>query len=335
MLPSILTLAGLGFLASLGLAVASRVFKVDIDPRVETIQELLPNANCGACGYPGCSGFAKAIVSGEGKIEGCVAVHEEDAIKIAEVMGVEIVDTEKSVAIVHCNHVEGGVGEKYRYLGVTDCRAADLIAGGPKLCTYSCIGLGTCADVCPFDAIIMDGGTPIIDPEKCVACGNCVEACPKDIMEIAPISKKIHVLCSSKEKGAATKKTCSVGCIACMACERVCPFDAITVTDNIARIDYDKCRVCGICVINCPTNSISDFRDYGLVAEIGDDCNGCTLCARACPVNAISGVPKERFEVDTKRCIGCGICANQCKNDAIEMVRLDKDTAKKVGASGV
>lgn len=319
----------MGFVAALGLAIASRVFYVEIDPRVETITDLLPGANCGACGYAGCSSLATAIVKGEGKIENCTAIDEQAALAIADVMGVVYTESEKRKAVVHCNHVAGGVTEKFLYLGITDCRAADLIGGGPKLCAYACIGLGTCAEVCPFDAIHMtDKGAPIVDPEKCTACGNCVEACPKSIIDLAPQKPGVHVLCSSRDKGGAVKKICTVGCIACLACERICPFEAIEVINNIAVINYDKCRVCGLCVSQCPTGTIIDEREFAYIAEISDLCNGCTLCSRACPVDAISGVSKQKFIVDPKKCIGCRICEDQCKRGAITFRKVEKGKKK-------
>jgi electron transport complex protein RnfB len=334
MVESIIVLAGLGLLSAFGLGVASRAFHVDTDPRIKTIAELLPGANCGACGFAGCNALATAIVSGNGKIESCMAVNDENRKEIAALMGVEAGVAEKKTAVVHCNYPTGGVGDKFDYIGVRDCRAANLVAGGPKQCSYACIGLGTCMSVCPFDAVTMsDKGLPIIDPEKCVACGKCVEACPKRIIDLAPVSRAIQVLCSSRDRGAQVKKVCSVGCINCMLCQRVCPFEAIHVIDNIALIDYEKCRVCGLCFRECPTCSIADLRGYARLAVIGEECNGCTLCARACPVNAISGTPKEPYVVDPERCIGCGICVEQCRRGAITLV---KKTAaiKRAAAAG-
>jgi electron transport complex protein RnfB len=333
MFESIIILAGLGLLSALGLGIASRAFHVDTDPRIQTIAGLLPGANCGACGLPGCNGLANAIVSGNGKIEACSAVTDENRKEIARLMGMEAAETVKRVAVIHCNFPAGGVGNKFEYLGVNDCRAANLVAGGPKQCVYACIGLGTCKSVCPFDAVTMgDSGLPVIDPEKCVACGKCVEACPKKIIDLVPISRTVQVLCSSREKGGRVKKLCSVGCINCMLCERVCPFEAIHVIDNIARIDYEKCRVCGLCLRECPTGTIANLRGWEVVAEIGESCNGCTLCARACPVDAISGTAKERHIVDPERCIGCGICVDQCKRDAVTLVKKTAAVRKAVAA---
>jgi H+/Na+-translocating ferredoxin:NAD+ oxidoreductase subunit B len=336
MLSALLTLSGLGLIAAAGLAVASRVFYVDVDPRIGTITEILPGANCGACGFPGCGGLAKAIVEGDAQVEYCTVVDKQAAIAVADVMGVIYTESEKDYAIIHCDFPAGGVGERFKYLGITDCRAANLISGGPKLCSFACIGLGTCKDVCPFDAITMnDEGLPIVDMERCTACGNCVEACPKNIIDLAPKSRVVHVQCSSKDKGGAVKKICTVGCISCMACEKVCPYEAIKVIDNIAQIDYDKCRSCGICVTKCPTGSIVNRRDHDLVAEISDKCNGCTMCARACPVNAITGEPKEMHKVDSDSCIGCGICVDQCKRGAVILKKVERQAAvAKVRAVG-
>ena len=346
MLSAIVTLVGLGFLAALGLAVASRVFFVKMDPRVATIADILPGANCGACGYGGCNSFAQAIVSGEGKIEACSAIDEEGAHAIADIMGIMYTESEKERAIVLCRHTEGGVKSTFEYMGIPDCRAANLVGGGgPQACHYSCIGLGTCAAVCPFGAIEMSpDGLPLIDPKKCTACGICVAECPKDVIVLAPISSAVSVHCSSKDKGAAVKKVCSTGCIGCAACVRVCPFEAMTLENNLAAVNYSKCRVCGLCVSVCPTNSIRDHRDelqVRRVAVINDACNGCSLCARACPVDAISGTPKEQYHVDPDRCIGCGICAEICKRGAISMIPVDRtrnrtnDSAASAASGGI
>jgi len=339
MLSAILTLAGLGFLAALGLAVASRVFYVKMDPRVATIADILPGANCGACGYGGCGAFAQAIVSGEGKIEACSAIDEEGAHAIADIMGIMYTESEKEWAVVLCRHTDGGVANTFDYVGISDCRAANLVGGGPKACPSACIGLGTCAAVCPFGAITMSAdGLPIIDPNRCTACGVCVAECPKNVIVLAPVSSAVSVHCSSEDKGAAVKKVCSTGCIGCGACVRVCPFEAMTMENNLAAVNYSKCRVCGLCVSVCPTNAIRDHRDelkVRKIAVIGDDCNGCTLCARACPVDAIAGNPKEQHTVDPARCIGCGICADQCKRGAVSMITVDNTEDEASGPATV
>jgi len=154
------------------------------------------------------------------------------------------------------------VADNFDYFGIGDCAAAALSQGGPTACRYACIGLGTCASVCPFDAITMgDDGLPKVDIDKCVACGKCVAACPRGIIILAPTNRYIHVLCSSRDKGALVRKLCKAGCIACKLCEKACKFDAIKVEDNIAKIDYEKCTLCGACVEACPRGIIRDIRE--------------------------------------------------------------------------
>ncbi len=322
MLTEILTLGGLGALSSLGLGIASKVFEVEVDPRETAINDVLPKANCGACGLAGCSGLAAAIVKGEAPVSACTVGGASVAKKVAEIMGQEAnlnageMLTAKTLCKGGCNEAN----EKFRYDGVMDCRAAILLAGGAKSCIYGCMGLGTCASVCPFDAIVMSPDRlPVIDQEKCTACGICVKACPKMIIELAPVSKDVFVACSSKDKGPVVKKNCSVGCIGCGICARTCPFEAIELKDNLARIDYQKCTNCGLCATKCPTNSIEDSLPGRDKAFILENCTGCQICKKVCPVDAITGDLKKIHIVDTERCIGCQICYSRCPVDAIEM----------------
>ena len=258
MLPSILILASLGLLFGMGLFIASRVFRVHVDPRVGRIEHVLPGSNCGACGLAGCSGFAKAIVHGSADIAGCVAGGEEVAHLIADIMGVEAKAVEKRVAVLRCQGKN--VADRYQYEGVRTCAAANLLYGGPKDCTYGCIGYGDCATACPFDAIHMIDGFPVVDEDKCTACGKCVEACPKNLFELLPLSKLVHVRCVSTDAGKVVRKICDVGCIACRRCEKVCKFDAVHVENNLAIFDYEKCTSCGACAKECPTGTIMNYR---------------------------------------------------------------------------
>lgn len=322
MLTEILTLGGIGALSSIGLGIASKVFEVEVDPREAAINDNLPHANCGACGFPGCSGFAAAVVSGNAPAAGCTVGGASVAKKVAEIMGLEVDLNagEKLAARILC---KGGCNEaknKFKYDGVLDCRAAILLAGGSKSCIYGCLGLGTCASVCPFDAIVMSTNMlPVIDEEKCTACGICVKACPKMIIELAPVSKKVYVGCSSKDKGPVVKKNCTVGCTGCGICAKTCPFEAIEVKDNLARIDYNKCTNCGLCAIKCPTRSIQDSLTKRDKAFIVEGCTGCQICKKVCPVDAVTGNLKKMHTVDAERCIGCQICYNRCPVDAIKM----------------
>ncbi len=253
---ALLELAFFGLLFGIGLALAAKKFAVEVDPRVELILDILPNANCGACGYPGCSGFAKAVVAGEAPVSGCVPGGADVTAKIAKILGVSAEASEPMVAVVRCN---GGIKakDKFTYDGIADCRAAALVANGQKVCSYGCLGFGTCVDACPFNSLSMGpAGLPINDFEKCTGCGICVEICPTGVMQLVPKNKPIFVACNSKDKGAFVRKACESGCIGCGLCEKNCDFDAIHISENLARIDFDKCKLCGVCIEVCPTDTI-------------------------------------------------------------------------------
>jgi len=252
----VLILGALGLIFGIGLAFASKIFHVDIDPRLEKIHGLLPGANCGACGGAGCFGFAEQILAGKAMIDNCRVASDEAKAAIAEVLGRELKKTAKMVAILHCN---GGakVKDKFVYQGIKDCVAASLQLAGPKECVFGCIGFGSCVKACPFGALTMSREKlPVVDRKKCKACNKCVEVCPKKLFTLAPETHPVVVACSSHDAGKETKGACPVGCIACRLCEKACTFDAIHVIDNLAQIDYNKCTSCGACVKACPTKAI-------------------------------------------------------------------------------
>ena len=249
----ILSVGGLGVVFGACLGIASEVFKVDEDPRIGQILEVLPGANCGGCGFPGCAGCASAIASGKAPLNACPVGGGPVAEKVGAIMGVEASTAEPVAAFVKCGGDCDKAKVKYDYEGISDCNMAVQLAGqGAKSCTYGCLGLGSCVKVCKFDAIHVVNGVAVVDKDKCVACGKCVEACPKHIIQLLPAKKKVKVQCSSKEIGRNVMPVCTAGCIACKICEKNCPFDAIHVIDNLATIDYDKCRACGICANKCP-----------------------------------------------------------------------------------
>lgn len=258
MLYPILILGFLGLFFGVGLYIASKLFHVHIDPRVEKVEACLPGANCGACGLAGCSSLAKAIVHGSADVAACTPGGGEVAHLIAEVMGVGVEGRDKEVAILHCQGKE--VGNRFEYKGVKTCKAANLMQGGPKSCVFGCIGYGDCEAACPFDAIDMIDGFPVVNEEKCTACGKCVEVCPKNLFSIRKIKSLVHVSCKSIDKPKDTRTNCKVGCIACQKCVKVCKFDAIHVNNFLAEIDYDKCISCGLCERECPTNAIANLR---------------------------------------------------------------------------
>lgn len=254
----VVALGALGLVLGLGLAIAAKVFAVKTDPTVEKVRELLPGANCGGCGFPGCDGFAKALAAGEAKPAACVVVSADNLKAIGEALGVEAEAGEKKVARVMCSGGSENCVPKYVYTGLHDCRAAAALAGGPQSCRYGCVGLLTCAKSCPFGAIhLNDKGVAEIDEDKCTGCATCVAVCPKNSIAIIPKKQEVYVRCHAPEKGKAITVACKAGCIACGICAKKCPQGAITMVDNLPVIDYDKCTECGVCVAACPRKVIA------------------------------------------------------------------------------
>lgn len=251
------SLSLLGILFGGLLALANKVFSVEVDERVDQIIEVLPGANCGACGYPGCSAFAEAVAAGKAPVNGCPVGRKKVADDISDIMGVTAEEGERFTAKLACRGAKDVAKDKMEYHGAQDCRAAMLIDGGPKACPYGCIGLGTCVDVCPFGAITMgDAGLPVFDEELCTGCNKCKNICPKQVIRMEPAGTNVDVACNSLDKGAKVLKVCKVGCIACGKCVKVCPEDAIELVNNLAVIDHHVCTNCGACVDACPTNTI-------------------------------------------------------------------------------
>ncbi|WP_294705735.1 RnfABCDGE type electron transport complex subunit B [uncultured Fusobacterium sp.] len=312
-----------GLAMGLFLAFASIKFEVQVDPKIEAISGILPGANCGGCGFPGCSGYAAAIVEQGAPMSLCAPGGAAVAAKIGEIMGASVdVSSEKVVARVLCQGDNTRTTKIYEFDGeLQTCAAMMLYAGGDKSCVYSCLGHGDCEKVCPVGAIkVNEKGIAEVDEEKCISCGLCQKACPKKVIAMLPQSKKVTVTCSSKDKGATAKKACSTACIGCGICAKNCPVGAITVENNLAKIDPAKCISCGICALKCPTKAIvSDIKEIKKAEIIEENCKGCTACARKCPVQAIEGAVKEKHHVITEKCVGCGICFDTCKFKAIKM----------------
>jgi Na+-translocating ferredoxin:NAD+ oxidoreductase RNF subunit RnfB len=259
---STIALGSLGLIYGLVLAFASKKFHVEVDPKIEEIIEILPSANCGACGMAGCAAYAESIVENEEDITKCAPGGDDVIAAIAKIMGKEASSADRKIAVIHCQ--SGGNNNtklRYEYQGISTCKAAVLVAGGPNLCSYGCVGLNDCVAACKFDALHVDeNGMRVVDKEKCTGCGACAKACPRNLIDMVSVKKRVHVLCKSFDKGGEARKVCGneTACIGCMLCVKSCKFDAIHVENNLASIDYDKCVNCGMCADVCPTSAIFD-----------------------------------------------------------------------------
>lgn len=251
----------LGLVASIILTIASKLMYVPVDQRVLDLREALPGANCGACGFAGCDDYAAAMGEDSSISAALCPVGGKDlAEELSGILGVEAEIAEPKVATVMCkgnSSVTSNIMELGRDL---TCKSAAQFYGGHWACLSGCLGLGDCKAVCDYDAIKIQDGLAVIDREKCVACGVCTAACPKNLIAVQTKKNAVYVGCSSTATGAKTRKSCQVGCIGCRKCEKACKFEAITVEDNLAKIDPEKCKNCGLCVKECPTNAIADLR---------------------------------------------------------------------------
>lgn len=254
----VLIVSGIGLLAGILLAVLSKIMAVPVDEKEEAIVEVLPGANCGACGFSGCSGYAAALSKGETVQTGLCAPGGNDvSVKIAEIMGLAASEIKPMTAVVRCNGGDECAQKKMIYSGVESCKMASQLFGGDKACIYGCLGLGDCVKECPYNAIKICDGVAIVNPNLCKACKKCVAVCPKELIELMPKDEKNAViLCRNHDKGAVTKNECSAGCIGCTKCVKKCPQEAISMDNSCAKVDYSKCIGCGECESACPVGAV-------------------------------------------------------------------------------
>lgn len=257
----VLVVAGIGLLAGLILAVASIVMAVPKDEKAEAIRTMLPGANCGACGFSGCDGYAKAMAAGEAQPGLCPVGGAAVTKAVSEYLGCDASDAEIKVAVVHCLGSYDNTNDKVKYEGIETCAGAAMIAGGIASCQYGCMGLGDCMKACQYGAISVKNGLAVIDPKLCKGCSMCIKACPKHLIHFVPFWQQAIVLCSNCDKGVDTNKICKIGCIACKKCEKTCQHDAIHVINNHAVVDTAKCVGCGDCAGVCPRHCIKMLAD--------------------------------------------------------------------------
>ena len=264
---ALLFMGGLGAVLATTLAVANRKLHVDEDPRVEEVESLLPQTNCGACGSPGCRAFAEACVKGDANPSQCTVGTADMSAFIAGMLGVELDQEERKVARLACAGGTHVARMRARYRGVESCRAAVVTGGGGKACAWGCLGLGDCARSCDFDAMYMDRhGLPVVIEDKCVACNDCVEACPLDLFSLQPVSHKLWVGCKSLAEGDQALAECEVACTGCARCAADAPEGLIKIVNNLAVIDYSKNQLATpLPTQRCPTGAIVWLEDQTVV----------------------------------------------------------------------
>ena len=262
---AVIVLGGIALVSAVVLYVCSKKFAVHEDPRLAQVSALLPGANCGGCGYPGCSGMAAALVKGAdaGSLDGlyCPVGGASVMGQVADLLGMAVANTESKVAVVRCNGTCELRPRIAEYNGLRTCAAMHSCGAGETACGYGCLGCGDCVKACAFGAITInpETGLPEVDEDKCTGCGACAKACPRHIIELRKKGvkgRRVYVRCVNKDKGAAAMKACKAACIGCGKCEKECQFGAITIENNVSYIDADKCRLCRKCVEACPTHAI-------------------------------------------------------------------------------
>lgn len=257
-----LILALLGLILGILIGFTAKKFAVQIDPRVEKITSLLPGANCGGCGFAGCADCAGAIAAEEAKPSACVAISEENLREINELMGASAEKIERKVAVVYCSGDTEHAKQIALYNGLNDCRAAASLSGGGKGCRFGCIGLGSCARVCQFNAIEIRKGLAIIHPDKCKGCGQCMDICPRKLIHLVPADSKVHIYCNSLDKPVAKRKNCSAACLACKKCVRFAP-DKFTAQGSLVRVqDSAELTEEMVAEIKCPAGVLQTVEQH-------------------------------------------------------------------------
>lgn len=257
----IMTILGIAF--GFLLAYANKKFKTEVNPLIHIVEDILPKGQCGACGYPGCLAYAEAVVL-DPKVPANLCIPGKDMVakEVAKLTGKQATAIEPKIAKIHCAGTPAVAQNKYLYQGIKDCAAANSLFNGAKACQFGCLGLGSCIQACPFEALSLGANhLPVVDAHKCTACGKCQEACPKQLISLVPLTAKVHVACHSLGKGASAKKDCSAACIGCTICAKTCPLQAITMHNNLPEVQHEICQTCtnAVCLTKCPTKALQAF----------------------------------------------------------------------------
>ena len=287
---AIAILGGLGLIFGLVLAAASQVFDVETAPRLEELNNCLPGANCGGCGYAGCGGYAEAVLKGEAPIGKCASGGNAAAQAMSAIMGVEAGEVARKVALVRCSgekifdrdgNLTHGAKMKAEYEGFRDdCLAASKVGGnGPLSCKFGCLGFGSCVKACKYGAMSVVNGVARVDEDLCVGCMACAAVCPRHLIVPVEPHRNVVIACASLAKGAVTSRGCTTGCVGCGLCKKICPKDAITIDHNLAVIDYTKCDNCGLCATVCTKHLIKDSKVEHLGEPVVTSINGPTVKA--------------------------------------------------------
>ena len=299
---TIIVLFALGVVLAVLLFLLASKFKVEEDPRIDEVEKVMPGANCGGCGFAGCRAFAQSCVE-SGNLENnfCPVGGNDTMKKVAAVLGLEVQEKAPQVAVVRCNGSCENRPRISEYDGVRSCRVQAMLYKGETGCGFGCLGCGDCVAACAFGALSMDPttGLPVVDESKCTACGACVKACPKSVIELrnkGPRGMRVFVSCVNKDKGGVARKACTAACIGCGKCAKVCAHEAITVTSNLAYIDFTKCRLCKKCVDECPTGAI---HAVGFPVKKAAPAAPKTPAAVAAPKAAPAAAPEAAAKIET------------------------------------
>lgn len=270
MITALLVLCGVGLVMAALLAVGRKAFAVEVDKKLELLMDIMPGANCGGCGFPGCSGYAKALAEGSARPTACPPGGPTLAEDIGKILGIEVEVAEPMTALIACAGGNDASPKRSQYNGVKDCKAAHAVAGGPKACVYGCMGLGSCIDACAFDAIFTtSNGLVRVDPDKCTGCKKCVETCPRKIIKMVPQKASVHVLCNNPQKAKAVKAVCSVGCTGCKLCVK--QSKALEVKGALAAVNYEADNdISNTVALSCPQAAIFDSREYAITDWLAD-----------------------------------------------------------------